>query len=648
MIIILVTDATNDIGQWAARILQPLPSAVRLCSCRTEEEFLRSLDQYQSEVRENGAVVIPVFLDGTSDGAKSIILGLKAWCAAVPNTALQAMNAKQGQHTLFANEEAVVATVAKRLPVKAAPAAAAAVSNEVLDKESLDAALKQGQGETLWTLSFVADGFETEVTRLHELAVLLHCSVIAVSTRCENASGRLAQDFLVRKNVPGQHIELRLAVCGNVDSGKSTLTSVLTHGQHDDGRGSARAKVFIHQHELETGRTSSVSENHIGFDSQGNVVNHAETSKLSAAAIAQQSTKISTLYDLAGHEKYLKTTVLGMTRNVPDYACIVISANNGIQRMTKEHLGLCLALHLPFFVVVTRIDATPPNVLQSTMETILKLLKAPTVKKLPLPIKNDADVLIAARNLKADRIAPVFEVSNVTGVGIPALLRFLNILPTRSNWSQYIDMPKEMIIDSTFFVTGVGTVVGGIVTRGVFRPNDTVLLGPDGLGNFRPVQIKSIHSKGVEVPLVECGNDAAFCLKKEKRSAIRKGNVLVDPVLKPKAVWIFEAEIRILYHSTTISNNYEPVIHSQTVRQSARIVSIDRDALRTGDHAVVRFHFLYRPEYMHEHQRIIFREGRTKGIGTVLRLIPDEPNIAPGSAREAAKKNVRDAHEKQH
>lgn len=38
-----------------------------------------------------------------------------------------------------------------------------------------------------------------------------------------------------------------------------------------------------------------------------------------------------------------------MTGSMPDYACIVISANNGIQRMTKEHLGLCLALKIPFY-----------------------------------------------------------------------------------------------------------------------------------------------------------------------------------------------------------------------------------------------------------------------------------------------------------
>ena len=42
----------------------------------------------------------------------------------------------------------------------------------------------------------------------------------------------------------------------------------------------------------------------------------------------------------------------------------MIGANAGIVGMTKEHLGLALALSVPVFVVVTKIDMCPPNVLQ--------------------------------------------------------------------------------------------------------------------------------------------------------------------------------------------------------------------------------------------------------------------------------------------
>lgn len=63
----------------------------------------------------------------------------------------------------------------------------------------------------------------------------------------------------------------RVAVVGNVDAGKSTLLGVLTHGELDNGRGFARQKLFRHKHEIESGRTSSVGNDILGFDQKGQV-----------------------------------------------------------------------------------------------------------------------------------------------------------------------------------------------------------------------------------------------------------------------------------------------------------------------------------------------------------------------------------------
>jgi GTPase len=64
----------------------------------------------------------------------------------------------------------------------------------------------------------------------------------------------------------------KVAVVGNVDSGKSTLVGVLTKAQPDDGNGSARKLVFNYDHEKETGRTSSVCYEIMGFDQTGKQV----------------------------------------------------------------------------------------------------------------------------------------------------------------------------------------------------------------------------------------------------------------------------------------------------------------------------------------------------------------------------------------
>ena len=33
--------------------------------------------------------------------------------------------------------------------------------------------------------------------------------------------------------------------------------------------------------------------------------------------------------DLAGHERYFKTTAYGLTGHLPDYACLIVGANAG-------------------------------------------------------------------------------------------------------------------------------------------------------------------------------------------------------------------------------------------------------------------------------------------------------------------------------
>ena len=87
-------------------------------------------------------------------------------------------------------------------------------------------------------------------------------------------------------------IYFRVAVVGNVDAGKSTLLGVLTHGELDNGRGLARMKLFRHKHEMESGRTSSVGNDILGFDAGGNVVNKSDHGHLDWVKICEQSAKV--------------------------------------------------------------------------------------------------------------------------------------------------------------------------------------------------------------------------------------------------------------------------------------------------------------------------------------------------------------------
>jgi GTPase len=61
---------------------------------------------------------------------------------------------------------------------------------------------------------------------------------------------------------------------------------------------------------------------------------------------------------------------------------------------------------------------------------------------------------------------------------------------------------------------GVGTVVSGTLLQGMIKLNDNLLLGPDALGHFQPITVKSIHRKRMPVREVKGGQTASFSLKK--------------------------------------------------------------------------------------------------------------------------------------
>ncbi|XP_029545528.1 GTP-binding protein 1 isoform X2 [Salmo salar] len=512
--------------------------------------------------------------------------------------------------------------------------------------------MDEGCGETIYVVGVGSDGgdygldegdMEASVATVQSLCEQIEADMILLRERSD--AGGKVRDYLIRRRVGEEDfLEVRVAVVGNVDAGKSTLLGVLTHGELDNGRGFARQKLFRHKHEMESGRTSSVGNDILGFDQEGHVVNKPDNhgGSLDWTKICERSSKVITFIDLAGHEKYLKTTVFGMTGHLPDFCMLMVGSNAGIVGMTKEHLGLALALNVPVFVVVTKIDMCPANILAETLHLLQRLLKSPGCRKIPVLVQNKDDVIVTASNFSSERMCPIFQVSNVTGENMDLLKMFLNLLSSKTSYRE--DEPAEFQIDDTYSVPGVGTVVSGTTLRGLIRLNDTLLLGPDPLGSFLSIAVKSIHRKRMPVKEVRGGQTASFALKKIKRSSIRKGMVMISPRLTPQATWEFMAEILVLHHPTTISPRYQAMVHCGSIRQTATILTMNRDCLRTGDKASVHFRFIKTPEYLHTDQRLVFREGRTKAVGTITKLLQSVTK-AQQAKMQSTKKGTTSANE---
>ena len=151
--------------------------------------------------------------------------------------------------------------------------------------------------------------------------------------------------------------------------------------------GVKRKCIFRHPHELESGRTSSISSHHI-----------------------KKEDGVITFVDLAGHERYLKTTITGLSSSFADYA-LITGANMGVLRMTKEHLE---ALKIPIIVVITKIDIAPTHVLERTIKKLNMILRSKAADIKPLMITDES---VSNRYIKMtmkEKInhIPIFKVSN--------------------------------------------------------------------------------------------------------------------------------------------------------------------------------------------------------------------------------------------
>lgn len=406
--------------------------------------------------------------------------------------------------------------------------------------------LLEGHGETVFDIGFENNGecmkltldeWDVAYRRLAEAAKKLHADTQLLLTK--NVGGELdgtptkdgdCSGKVMIRQAPGtveEVIETRIAVVGNVDAGKSSMLGVLVKGDLDDGRGKARVNLFRHKHEIETGRTSSVGMEIMGFDSTGQVVvSDTPGRKLSWEEIGKRSAKVITFTDLAGHERYLRTTVFGLLSSSPNYCLLMVAANNGLIGMSKEHLGIALALNVPVMVVITKIDICPPQILEQTITQITRILKSPGARKIPIFIKNHEECINTATQFVSQRICPIFQVSNVTGENLDLVRSFLNILPHHGRYDA--DAPFEFHVNDTFSVPHVGTVVSGIVKSGVIHAGDDVQIGPDSLGRFTQTSIRSIERKRIGVPAASAGQSASFALRRIRRKDVRKGMVVLS------------------------------------------------------------------------------------------------------------------------
>ncbi|MFB6162110.1 MAG: GTPBP1 family GTP-binding protein [Halococcoides sp.] len=410
--------------------------------------------------------------------------------------------------------------------------------------------------------------------------------------------------------VEDDHIVVGTA--GHVDHGKSTLVGTLVTGEADDGDGATRSYFDVRPHEVERGLSADLSYGVYGFGQDGPVRMDDPDRKADRARVVEAADRLVSFVDTVGHEPWLRTTIRGLVGQKLDYGLLTVAADDGPTETTREHLGILLATDLPTIVAITKADLVDSDRLDAVERAVERLLRE--VETTPLSV--DRHGVESAIDEISPSVVPIVRTSAVTGTGIDTLDSLFERLPTTGE-----DDREEfrLYVDRTYNITGVGPVVSGTVASGAVQTGDELLVGPTSDGHFHAVEARSIEMHYHRVEEATSGRIVGIALSGVEESDIDRGMVVLEQESDPTPVREFEAEIMVLNHPTSIGEGYEPVVHCETISEAAAIYPADGHLL-PGDSGRARIRFKFRPYCVEPGQRFIFREGESKGVGTITEV----------------------------
>jgi GTPase len=135
--------------------------------------------------------------------------------------------------------------------------------------------------------------------------------------------------------------------------------------------------------------------------------------------------------------------------------------------------------------VFTKTDLVTKFELEEVLLKFKSLLRFLRIKRSPIVVENNEDIILLNRNLE-ENIIPTFFVSNTTGEGLDLLFGFLSNLPVRSKEEVLKQACKEKLQFDVHEALEVSkkVILAGIVVNGRLTA-DKYFLGPNQKGDFK-------------------------------------------------------------------------------------------------------------------------------------------------------------------
>jgi len=382
---------------------------------------------------------------------------------------------------------------------------------------------------------------------------------------------------------------------GHVDHGKTTLTAAMTKVSADKGWGRFVsyhdvAKASAAQGTRDATKILTIASGHVEYSTAARHYSHV---------------------DCPGHADYVKNMITGAAQM--DGAILLVSATDGSMPQTREHVLLARQVGVPRVVVfINKCDVVDDPELIDLIELEVREL----LTKHGFDGDNTPVIRGAAIKAYQGEKGPLAE---------EAILRLFDALDSHIELpARPKDRPFLMPIEGVHTISGRGTVVTGLVERGIVKVGDEVEI--IGLGDTLRSIVTSVETHRKVLDQGEAGDNVGCLLRGIDRDMVERGQVLARPgSLTPHRK--FEAEVYVLTKDEggrhkPFSGNYSPQFYFRTTDVTGTVTLKDgAEVVMPGDSAELAVE-LMKPVAIEEKSRFAIREGdKTVGAGIVTRII---------------------------
>ncbi len=378
---------------------------------------------------------------------------------------------------------------------------------------------------------------------------------------------------------------INVVFVGHVDHGKSTTIGRL---MYDSG--------VLPEQELQKLKDEAKKVGKVGFEFAFVMDKFKEerergvTIDLSYKKFMTQKYQV-TIIDAPGHKDFVKNMITGASQ--ADAAFLTVSAKDGVQPQTKEHLWLLRTMGVQQVNVnINKMDAVEykEDAYKKAVADVSAILKQVGIN--PEKVK-----FLAISAFMGDNI--VKKSDKMPWYKGPTLMEMFDLLePPKKPTNLAMRMPLQDVYE----ITGIGVVPVGKIETGIMKVGQKVIILPGRSGKGINGEIKTIEMHHEAMPEAAAGDNVGINIKGIGKKDVARGDVVCDAAKPATIAEEFTAQIAVINHPTVIAKGYTPVFHVHTAQVPCQFMEIVKkidpktgqastekvDFLKNGDVAVVK------------------------------------------------------------